>query len=61
MEENIFKKLGQPPKEVPSDLKQKVMEDVSAFHFFSEVLGLFTANYGEAMESFFKKRRPREK
>jgi|TARA_R110000868_G_scaffold61116_4_gene185897 hypothetical protein len=55
--ENPFKKLDHPPKKVPEELKKKVMDDVKAFAFFSEVIGLFSSNYAEAAESFFKKRR----
>ncbi|MBO0592472.1 hypothetical protein I2486_13780 [Cellulophaga sp. E16_2] len=58
--ENPFKKLDLPPKEVPKELKKKVMDDVKAFAFFSEVIGLFSSNYAAAAESFFKKRRPKK-
>ena len=57
--ENPFKKLGHPPKEVPANLKKKVMDDVKAFKFFYELISLFTVNYTEAAEAFFKKRRDR--
>ncbi|MBT8255885.1 MAG: hypothetical protein KJO23_05020 [Bacteroidia bacterium] len=55
--ENPFKKIGHPPKEAPKDLKKKVMDDVSAFKFFVEAVSLFSVNYGQAVESFFKKRK----
>lgn len=55
-EKNPFKKLGQPPKEVPQDLKKKVMDDVNSFKFFAEVVSLFSSNYSEVVASFFKKR-----
>lgn len=55
--ENPFKKMGQPPKEVPKELKKKVMDDVSAYLLFMEVATLFSSNYSDAIESFFKKRK----
>lgn len=55
-EKNPFKKLGIPPKEVPKELKQKVMEDVATFKLFAEVASLFSSNYSEVVTSFFKKR-----
>ena len=55
-EKNPFKKLGQPPKDVPQDLKKKVMDDVNSFKFFAEVVSLFSSNYSEVVASFFKKR-----
>ncbi len=54
--DNPFKKIGQPPKEVPEELKEKVMDDVSAYLLFMEVTTLFSSNYSEAIESFLKKR-----
>ena len=55
--ENPFKKIDQPPKEVPEELKEKVMDDVSAYLLFLEVARLFSSNYTEAIESFFKSRK----
>lgn len=54
--ENPFKKLVHPPKEAPKELKKKVMNDISAFKLFTDVVGLFSFNYAQAAESFFKKR-----
>ncbi len=54
--DNPFKKIGQPPKEVPEDLKKKVMGDIAAFKLFMETASLFSVNYAEAAESFFKKK-----
>ncbi len=55
--DNPFKKIDQPPKKVPDELKKKVMDDASAFLLFSEVATLFSSNYTEAVESFFKNRK----
>lgn len=55
--DNPFKKIGQPPKEVPAELKKKVMDDVSAYLLFMEVATLFSSNFSEAVESFLEKRK----
>lgn len=59
--ENPFQKIGEPLKEVPEGLKKKVMEDISAFKLFSDVVGLFSNNYTKAAESFLKSRRNTKK
>jgi hypothetical protein len=51
-----FKNMEQSPKEVPEELKKKVMDDVSSYLLFMEVSTLFTSNFTEAVESFLKKR-----
>lgn len=53
--------MGHPPKEVPRELKKKVMEDVSAFKFFAEIAGVFSTNYASVAESFFKERERKKK
>lgn len=53
--ENPFKKLDHPLKEVPKELKKRVIDEINAFKLFTEITGLFTSNYTKAMESFFKK------
>ncbi|HAT65776.1 MAG TPA: hypothetical protein DCS66_14490 [Flavobacteriaceae bacterium] len=55
--DNPFKKLVHPPKEAPEKLKEKVMADIAAFKLFKDFAGLFSSNYADAAESFFKKRR----
>lgn len=60
--ENPFKKLVHPPKEAPEKLKGKVMADIAAFKLFQDVTSLFSSNYKDAAESFFKKhRKPKNK
>lgn len=54
---NPFKEIDHPPQEVPEGLKEKVMSDVSAVKFFIDVTSLFTENYIEAAEAFFKNRK----
>ncbi len=58
--QNPFKRIDQTPKEVPKELKEKVMDDVSAYLLFTEVATLFSSNYTEAVESFFKNRKDKK-
>ena len=55
--DNPFKKIEQPLKEVPKDVKEKVLAEVSAFKFFLDLTSLFSSNYAQAAEAFFKKRK----
>lgn len=55
--ENPFKKLGYPPKEVPNDLKQKVMSEVASAKLIMDLASLFTSNYSATIESLFKTNR----
>lgn len=59
--ENPFKKLVHPPKETPKELKNKVMNEISAFKLFTDIAGLFTYNYAQAVESFFKQKKRLDK
>lgn len=59
--ENPFKKINHPPKEVPKELKKKVLEDVAAFKFFMETVSLFSSNYAKVAESFLKKNKINKK
>jgi predicted transcriptional regulator len=52
--ENPFKKIGNPPKEVPTDLKKKIMDDVNSAKLIMEVTSLFSSNFAETLESFLK-------
>ncbi len=54
---NPFKEIGHPPEKVPPELKEKIMDDVSAFLLFMDIATLFSANYTEAIKSFFKERK----
>ncbi|WP_160128527.1 hypothetical protein [Kordia antarctica] len=55
--DNPFKKLNEPPKEVPIELKKKVMDDVASFKFFMDMGSLFSFNYAQTVEAFFKKKK----
>jgi hypothetical protein len=54
MNENPFKKLGLPPQEVPTELRQKVMDDINAVKLLIEITSLFSSNYAETIEGMFK-------
>lgn len=54
---NPFKKLGQPQKEVPKELKTRVMNDVAAVKLIMETASLFSSNYSKTLASFFEKRK----
>ncbi|MEP5254065.1 MULTISPECIES: hypothetical protein [Winogradskyella] len=54
--ENPFKQLDQPLKEVPSELKAKVMHDVAMAKLFMELAELFSYNIGHIIESVQSKR-----
>ncbi|MDP3314433.1 hypothetical protein [Lutibacter sp.] len=59
--ENPFKQIGTPLKEVPFELKKKVMADVAAVKLIMDVTKLFTSNYAGVAESFFKKKKNNKK
>ncbi|NJM80940.1 MAG: hypothetical protein HC854_17380 [Flavobacterium sp.] len=51
---NPFKCIGEPPQEVPKDLKDKVMSDVNSVKLLMDLTSLFSSNYASSIESFFK-------
>lgn len=55
--ENPFKKLNEPSREVPKELKKKVMDDVASFKFFMDIGSLFSLNYAQTVEAFFKRKK----
>ena len=55
--ENVFKKLGMPPKSVPIDLKKKVLDDVEAFNLFMELASFFSSDYSETLNNFLIRRK----
>lgn len=55
--ENPFKKIAEPPQEVPKELKTKVMSDVARIKLFMEITDLFTSNYPSAAKAFFEKKK----
>lgn len=55
--ENPFKHINQPLKEVPKELKSKVMHDIAMAKLFMELAELFSYNIGHIIESVSKNRK----
>ena len=56
--ENPFKHINQPLKEVPQELKSKVMSDIAMAKLLMELAVLFSYNIGDVIDSVMKKRKP---
>ncbi|MFV0541258.1 MAG: hypothetical protein ACK5MZ_08490 [Aestuariibaculum sp.] len=54
--DNPFKQINQPLREVPEELKTKVMNDVAIAKLLMELAALFSYNIGFVIESVIKKR-----
>lgn len=61
MTENInpFKRLRQE-KEVPADLREKLMRDIGYIRIFSDIAELFSLKYFETVQALFKTEAGRE-
>jgi len=55
--ENPFKQINQPLKEVPVELKGKVMHDIAMAKLFMELAELFSYNLGYIIDSVSSKRK----
>lgn len=55
--ENPFKHINQPLKEVPPELKAKVMNDIAMAKLIMEVAALFSYNVGSVIETVIKNRK----
>ncbi len=55
--ENPFKQINQPLKEVPAELKGKVMHDIAMAKLFMELAELFSYNIGHIIDSVTSKRK----
>ena len=55
--ENPFKQINQPLKEVPQELKGKVMHDIAMAKLFMELAELFSYNLGYIIDSVNSKRK----
>ncbi len=51
--ENPFKQIGQPKKEVPIELRQRVIKEVATAKLLMDMAALFTSNYKSALGSLF--------
>lgn len=55
--DNPFKYINQPLKEVPQELKSKVMSDIAMAKLLMELAMLFSYNMGDVIDSVMKKRK----
>ena len=55
--ENPFKQINKPLKEVPPELKGKVMHDIAMAKLFMELAELFSYNIGHIIDSVTSKRK----
>ena len=55
--ENPFKYIDKPLKEVPQELKGKVMNDIAMAKLLMELAALFSYNMGHVIESVMKNRK----
>ncbi len=57
MEYNPFKDINRPLKEVPKELKSKVMSDIAMAKLLMDLAALFSYNIGDLIESVIKQRK----
>jgi len=55
--ENTFKLLNQPLKEVPQELKSKVMSDIAMAKLLLDMASLFSVDMAKIVEKTIKKRK----
>lgn len=55
--ENPFKFIDKPLKEVPQELKGKVMNDIAMAKLIMELAALFSYNMGHVIESVMRNRK----
>lgn len=58
--ENPFKHINQPLKEVPQELKSKVMSDIAMAKLIMELAALFSYNIGDVIETVMRSRKDRK-
>ncbi|GGD11927.1 hypothetical protein [Hyunsoonleella pacifica] len=54
--ENPFKQINQPLKEVPPELKSKVMTDIAIAKLIMDLAALFSYNFSHVIETVISKR-----
>ncbi|WP_406683421.1 hypothetical protein N1F78_12130 [Seonamhaeicola sp. MEBiC1930] len=59
--DNPFEYVNKPLKEVPQELKAKVMNDIAMAKLLMELAALFSYNIGDIIESVMKQRDQKEK
>ena len=58
--DNPFKHIDQPLKEVPEELKAKVMSDIAMAKLIMELAALFSYNIADVIETVIKNRKPKK-
>ncbi|NCO63306.1 MAG: hypothetical protein GW839_09510 [Flavobacteriales bacterium] len=58
--ENPFKQIDKPLKEVPQELKAKVMNDIAIAKLIMELAALFSYNIGDIIETVISKRKDKK-
>ena len=58
---NPFEQLNKDLREVPPELRKKVMSDVAVAKLILEMTSLFTSNYSTLIKGLFKTNKRREK
>ena len=56
--DNPFKHINQPLKEVPQELKSKVMSDIAMAKLIMDLAALFSYNIGDVIETVMRSRKP---
>jgi len=54
--ENPFKKIDYPLRDVPEELKGRVMNDIATAKLLMELANLFSLNVGSVIERTIKRR-----
>ena len=58
--ENPFKQINQPLKEVPQELKSKVMSDIAIAKLIMDLAALFSYNIGDVIETVMRSRKEKK-
>lgn len=61
MRDNPFKYINKPLKDVPEELKSKVMKDIAIAKLLMELANLFSLNVGNVIERTVKQRKNSQK
>jgi len=59
--QNPFKKINLPIKEVPIELRNKIIDNTSVLNLFINIAELFTFNYKNIIDSLLQTRKQTKK
>ncbi|WP_274183414.1 hypothetical protein [Flavivirga sp. 57AJ16] len=54
--QNPFKNIGQPPHDVPEDIRNNIMKSITTAKHLMKIKLLFKQNHKAAMSSLFKRK-----